>query len=99
LCWRLGGVIGIDPRPFSLRELWRMFRGRQDHDLDMQATLLVELFNAWRSEDDDPILWDDVRGRYVQGEQWKKKEVAQEEQEELLSMDDVLTAIRAGVVG
>lgn len=65
----------------------------------MQSTLLVELFNAWRGEDDDPILWDDVRGRYVRGENWKSDAEEVQPQDELLSMDDVLKAIRAGAVG
>lgn len=43
-CWELAGVVGIDPRPFTMRQLSRMAVGRRrdlwDHTASVMATTL-----------------------------------------------------------
>lgn len=39
-CWELAGVVGIDPRPFSYRELYRMWVGRERAEWDRAAVLM-----------------------------------------------------------
>src|SRR5690606_22134162 len=44
-CWQLGGVVGLDPRPFSLRQLLWMAEGKQSEAWNHTANLLA---THWR---------------------------------------------------
>lgn len=51
-CWKiihqLAGVLGVDPGPFTLRELEWMFRARRDADFDQTALVCAVNANIQR---------------------------------------------------
>lgn len=81
-CYRLAGVLGIDPAGFSLRELTVMAEARDRDQWDRLAWLLAEIDNAGKSlarcfceEEIEPTLPDD-KSLYVLIAEAEKEEAA-----------------------
>lgn len=49
--WELAGYLRMDPRPFTLRQLFTMARGLSEQLWDHTAALLAQLHNAWRGDE------------------------------------------------
>lgn len=45
LIWRLAGLVGVDPLPFSFRELVRMAEGRQELEWDLSNNVMAQVVN------------------------------------------------------
>ena len=60
MIWKLAGILGISPRPYSLRELKWMVQGRREETWDMVSILAsrlvpeVPFLNPYRTETFQP---------------------------------------------
>lgn len=55
MIWELAGAIGIDPRPFTARELVLMFEGRERAEHSRQSALMALIANANRGRGRRPF--------------------------------------------
>ena len=60
ICYELAGVVGIDPRPFTLRKMVWMSDGRERSEWNRTALLVVKIHNAHISKESDAIEFHDV---------------------------------------
>ncbi|MGI4815797.1 MAG: hypothetical protein ACRYGG_21015 [Janthinobacterium lividum] len=60
--------MGIDPGPFTLRQLSWMSRGHQSHSWTMLTHVLTTMVNVMRSQDTKPITFADVFPAHLRDE-------------------------------
>jgi hypothetical protein len=51
IIWECVGIVGVNPDPFSFRELVWMARGRMVHHWDLFAPLICCVINPWVGKD------------------------------------------------
>lgn len=56
---RMAGVVGVDPNPFSFRELYDMYRSRQEHNWQMASSILAMIVNAAPFRKGEPVSPDE----------------------------------------
>ena len=52
--WQLAGIVGLDPRPLTLRQLLYMVEGKRANDWQMVSAVMALIFNCHKSNETKP---------------------------------------------
>ena len=64
-CYELAGVIGVNPRPFTLRKLLWMAEAKERSEWNRAASLMVKIHNAHIAKQSDAIGFKDVHPYFI----------------------------------
>ena len=77
-CYELAGIIGVDPRQFTLRKLVWMSQAYERSEWNRAATIVVKLHNTHVTSESQLIKFQDVHPHFMVGKPQQAEPTARE---------------------